>query len=194
MAEVSTIPTLKLAGNVSIITGRASGIGEATSRLFATNGTFVVIADVQDELGQKVANSIGKQHCAYLYCDISNEQQVIVVVEFTVKTVLDLLDTMFSNAGIVSTFDQTVLDLNLTEFNKLFVINARGTTTCVKHATRAMVEQGVRGCIICTTSVAASRGASMHMDYIMLKDTVLGLVRSASKQLGEWGAIVGHMW
>ncbi|GJZ89910.1 (-)-isopiperitenol/(-)-carveol dehydrogenase, mitochondrial-like protein [Tanacetum coccineum] len=94
---------------------------------------------------------------------------------------------MFSNAGIVSTFDQTVLDLNLTEFNKLFVINARGTTTCVKHATRAMVEQGVRGCIICTTSVAASRGASMHMDYIMLKDTVLGLVRSASKQLGMYG-------
>ncbi|KAI7725200.1 hypothetical protein M8C21_015158, partial [Ambrosia artemisiifolia] len=182
----SNPPPLKLAGKIAIITGGASGIGEATARLFANHGAFVVIADIQDEQGQQVANSIGSNHCTYNHCDISDEQQVIATVNFTVKT-YGRLDIMFSNAGVVSTSKQTVLDLDLTEFDALFNINARGTAACVKHAARAMVEQRVRGCIICTASVAASRGGSIRTDYVMAKHAVLGLVRSASKQLGVYG-------
>lgn len=58
---------------------------------------------------------------------------------------------------------------------------------CVKHAARAMVEKHVRGCIVCTGSVVACRGASNRTDYVMGKHAVLGLVRSASKQLGSYG-------
>ncbi|KAI7753127.1 hypothetical protein M8C21_023404, partial [Ambrosia artemisiifolia] len=134
----SNPPPLKLAGKITIITGGASGIGEATARLFANHGAFVVIADIQDEQGQQVANSIGSNHCTYIHCDISDEQQVIATVNFTVKT-YGRLDIMFSNAGVVSTSKQTVLDLDLTEFDALFNINARGTAACVKHAARAMV-------------------------------------------------------
>ncbi|PWA81632.1 (-)-isopiperitenol/(-)-carveol dehydrogenase [Artemisia annua] len=57
MADVSALPTLKLAGKIAIITGGASGIEEATARLFAGNGAFVVIADIQDELGENQAES-----------------------------------------------------------------------------------------------------------------------------------------
>ena len=89
MAQVTALPILKLSGKISIITGGASGIGEATARLFATNGAFVVLADIQDELGQKVAESIGSQHCTYIHCDISNENDVISVVNFTIKTYLN---------------------------------------------------------------------------------------------------------
>ncbi|KAM0038054.1 putative oxidoreductase [Helianthus debilis subsp. tardiflorus] len=49
-----------------------------------------------------------------------------------------------------------------------------------------MVEQRVRGCIICTTSVAASKGGSIRTDYVMSKHALLGLVRSASRQLGVY--------
>nr|GEX46393.1 (-)-isopiperitenol/(-)-carveol dehydrogenase, mitochondrial-like [Tanacetum cinerariifolium] len=185
MTEAST-HVLKPAGKISIITGGASGIGEATARLFASNGAFVVIADIQDELGQKVSNSIGPQHCTYIHCDISSEDDVISLINFTIKT-YGRLDVMFSNAGVVSTSKQTVLDLDLTQFDKLFAINARGTAACVKHAARAMVKQRVRGSIICTTSVVASKGASQRTDYVMAKHAVLGLVRSASKQLGVYG-------
>ncbi|PWA62496.1 (-)-isopiperitenol/(-)-carveol dehydrogenase [Artemisia annua] len=185
MAEVST-HALKLSGKISIITGGASGIGEATARLFASNGAFVVIADIQDELGQKVSNSIGPQHCTYFHCDISCEDDVISLINFTIEKYARL-DIMFSNAGIVSTCKQTVLDLDLTQFDKLFAINTRGTAACVKHAARAMVNQRVKGSIICTTSVAASKGASMRTDYVMSKHAVLGLVRSASNQLGVYG-------
>ncbi|PWA41496.1 (-)-isopiperitenol/(-)-carveol dehydrogenase [Artemisia annua] len=186
MAQVTALSILKLAGKISIITGGASGIGEATARLFATNGAFIVLADIQDELGQKVAESIGSQHCTYIHCDISNENDVISVINFTVKT-YGRLNIMFSNAGIISTSNQTVLDLDLAQFDKLFAINARGTVACVKHAARAMVEHNIRGVIICTTSVGASKGASTRTDYAMSKHPVLGLVRSASKQLGVYG-------
>lgn len=176
MAEASK-PLLKLSGKVSIITGGASGIGEATARLFANHGAIVVIADIQDELGQQVADSIGLSRCTYVHCDVSDEQQVISVVNFTVGT-YGKLDIMFSNAGIVSNSEQTVLDLDLAEFDALFHVNARGTAACVKHAARAMVEKRVRGCIVCTASVAASKGGSGRTDYVMSKHAVLGLVHN----------------
>ncbi|KAI3673441.1 hypothetical protein L6452_39560 [Arctium lappa] len=177
---------LKLAGKTSIITGGASGIGEATAHLFANHGAFVVIADIQDEKGRQVADSIGSDRCTYIHCDVSDEQQVISAVDFTVAT-YGKLDIMFSNAGIVTRSNQTVLDLDLTQFDRLFAVNCRGTAACVKHAARAMVEKGVRGCVICTASVAASRGGSTRTDYVMAKHAVVGLVRSASKQLGVHG-------
>ncbi|KAK9080467.1 hypothetical protein SSX86_000225 [Deinandra increscens subsp. villosa] len=185
MAEVNKQP-LKLAGKISIITGGASGIGEATARFFATHGAFVVIADIQDEEGHQVATSIGSNRCTYFHCDVTDERQVISVVDFTVET-YGHLDIMFSNAGIVSTSVQTVLDLDLTQFDALMAVNARGSAACVKHAARAMVERRVRGCIICTASVAGSRGGSVRTDYVMAKHAVVGLVRSASKQLGVHG-------
>ncbi|KDP31202.1 hypothetical protein JCGZ_11578 [Jatropha curcas] len=123
----------KLAGKIAIITGGASGIGEATARLFADHGALmVVIADCQDQLGQQVATSIG-------------------------------------------------------------AINVRGMAACVKYAARAMIEQRVRGSIVCTGSVAGSKGAMKRTDYVMSKHAVVGLVRSASAQLGVHGIRVNSV-
>ena len=94
---------------------------------------------------------------------------------------------MFSNAGILSPADQTVLDLDISHFDRLFAINARGMALCVKHAARAMVELRVRGSIVCTGSVSATRGGPRRVDYIMSKHAVLGLVRAASVQLAAHG-------
>lgn len=65
--------------------------------------------------------------------------------------------------------------------------------TCVKHAAHAMVEQRVRGSIVCTGSVAGSKGGSKRTDYAMSKHAVLGLVRSASLQLGVHGIRVNRV-
>ncbi|XVF09150.1 hypothetical protein REPUB_Repub07fG0066700 [Reevesia pubescens] len=187
----------KLEGKVAIITGGASGIGEATAWLFSNHGArMIVIADIQDELGQQVAASIGSQKCSYKHCDVADEEQVKALVEWTVQN-YGQLDIMFSNAGIIScknkTSDQTILHLDLTSFDHLFAINVRGMASSVKHAARAMVEQRVRGSIICTASVAASCGGDKDTDYIMSKHAVLGLVRSASKQLGTHGIRVNSV-
>ncbi|KAF6159848.1 hypothetical protein GIB67_032932 [Kingdonia uniflora] len=96
------------------------------------------------------------------------------------------IDIMFSNAGILNP-DQTVLDIDLLKFDHLININMQGMAICVKHAAKAMVSCGVRGSIVCTASAAASIGSERHVDYTMSKHAVLGLMRSASVQLGKYG-------
>ncbi|XP_059444090.1 (-)-isopiperitenol/(-)-carveol dehydrogenase, mitochondrial-like [Corylus avellana] len=187
MADSSALCYNNLQGKVAIVTGGASGIGEATVRLFAEHGTrMVVIADIQDQLGHQVATSIGIHKCNYIHCDVADEDQVKALVESTVQK-YGQLDVMFSNAAIVSPSDQTVLELDFSQFERLFAVNVRGMALCVKHAARAMVEGRVRGSIVCTGSVAASHGARKRTDYCMSKHAVVGLVRSASVQLGVHG-------
>ncbi|KAF8390276.1 hypothetical protein HHK36_024801 [Tetracentron sinense] len=177
----------RLDGKVVIITGGASGIGEATAHLFANNGPrVVVIADIQDELGQHVATSIGLHRCSYIHCDVTDEEQVKSMVDHTVQT-YGRLDIMFSNAGTVNSTNQAVLELSLPAFDHLFAVNVHGMAACVKHAARAMVDGGVKGSIVCTASLAASIGSRKGTNYCMSKHAVLGLVRSASRQLGEYG-------
>lgn len=180
----------KLQGKVAIITGGASGIGEATAHCFVNHGAkAIVIADIQDDKGQNVAASIGHNRCNYIHCDVSDEKHVKSLVDYTVDK-YGRLDIMFSNAGIPkisSSGDQTVLDLDLPMLDKLFSINVRGMAACVKHAACAMVEREVKGSIICTASILASKGNEKFSDYVMSKHAVLGLVRSASMQLGAYG-------
>lgn len=186
-------PTKKLQGKVAIITGGASGIGEATAHLFAEHGArAVVIADIQDDKGRCVAEAIGLNRCSYVHCDVTDENQVKAAVDWTVKT-YGQLDVMFSNAGIVSRSDQVILDLDFSQFDHLFAINVRGMAACVKHAALAMVERRVRGSIICTASVAGSKGTKRRTDYTMSKHAVVGLVRAASQQLGEHGIRVNSV-
>lgn len=87
MAEApSSNKGLKLAGKVAIVTGGASGIGEATARVFVDQGArMVVIADIQDELGNKVAASIGTHRCTYIHCNVVDEDQVQNLVQSTVN-------------------------------------------------------------------------------------------------------------
>lgn len=176
----------RLHGKVAIITGGASGLGEATARLFAEHGAAVIIADIQDELGQNVAASIGHVRCKYVHCDVSDESQIKQLVE---QTTLHhgRIDVLFCNAGIVLP-TQTVLDLNLDDMDRVFGVNVRGPAALIKHGGRAMVEAGVRGSIICTASVAgSSAGVPGTVDYTMAKHAVVGLARAACSELGKHG-------
>ncbi|KAL3716490.1 hypothetical protein ACJRO7_008136 [Eucalyptus globulus] len=182
----------RLQGKVVIVTGGASGIGEATARLFAAHGArMVVIADVQ-ETGREVAASVGTGNCTYVHCDVTEEPQV----ESLVRSTVDLwgrLDVMFSNVGVVSGCDQTVLDLDLGQFDRVMAINVRGMAACIKHAARAMAEGGVRGSIVCTSSVTGRSGGVRNTDYHVSKHALGGLVRSASVQLGAHGIRVNSV-
>ncbi|XP_027156187.1 short-chain dehydrogenase reductase 3b-like [Coffea eugenioides] len=186
MAQQPSSITKKLEAKVAIVTGGASGIGEATARLFANHGAKVVIADIQDEKGRTVAESIGSKNCIYVRCDVADEEQVKRMIDSTIQT-YGQLDIMFSNAGVFSKSNQLVIDLDFSELDQLFAINVRGMTACVKHAAKAMVERGVKGSIVCTASIAATIAGEVSTDYYMSKHAVLGLMRCASKQLGPHG-------
>ncbi|KAF7141025.1 hypothetical protein RHSIM_Rhsim06G0175200 [Rhododendron simsii] len=179
----------RLEGKVAIITGAASGIGEAAAKLFVENGAFVVVADIQEELGLKVVASIAGpdvDRAIYKYCDVTVEKQVEETVAFAIEK-YGTLDIMFSNAGIMSSWE-SILDMDMEEgFDRTMAVNLRGPALCIKHAARAMVKRQVRGSIICTASIASVLGGLCPIAYNTSKHGLVGLVRSAASELGKHG-------
>ncbi|PON43200.1 Short-chain dehydrogenase/reductase [Parasponia andersonii] len=175
----------RLEGKVAIVTGAASGIGEETARLFAANGAFVVVADVQDELGQQVVESIGSEKVSYHHCDVRDEKQVEATVNYTLEK-YGTLDVLFSNAGVIGPMS-TLLDLDIEAFDNTMAINVRGVAATFKHAARAMVPRNIRGSLICTASVAASVGGTGPHAYTTSKHALVGLVKTACSELGAHG-------
>ena len=172
-------------GKVAIITGAASGIGEAAARLFVSNGALVVIADIQDDLGAQVVASIGHDKCSYKHCDVTDEKQVEEAVQYAIST-YGRLDIAYSNAGLMGSA-AGVTDVDLAEMDRILAVNVRGTAAVIKHAARAMIEAGTRGSIICTASLASCRANIGPMSYTASKHAVLGLVRTATGELGKHG-------
>lgn len=182
----------RLEGKVALITGAASGIGEATARLFAENGASIIIADIQDNLGRLVASSIGPK-ASYVHCDVRDEDQVEAAVKFAVKK-HGTLDVMFSNAGVLGGSSPGILDMNLHEFDNTITVNLRGAAACIKHAARVMVSQQKKGgSIICTASVAARVAGSAPAAYTASKHGLVGLVKTACRDLGEYGIRVNSV-
>ncbi|XP_058217581.1 short-chain dehydrogenase reductase 3a-like [Rhododendron vialii] len=157
----------RLEGKVAIITGAASGIGEAAAKLFVENGAFVVVADIQEELGLKVVASIAGpdvNRAIYKNCDVTVEKQVEETVAFAIEK-YGTLDIMYSNAGILGPMD-SILDMDMEEgFDRTMAVNLRGPALCIKHAARAMVKRQVRGSIICTASTASVLGGMGPISY-----------------------------
>lgn len=89
---------LRLEGKVAIITGGASGIGATAATLFHEDGAKVVIADVQDNLGQALACKLGED-VFYIHCDVTNEDEITNLVDTAVAK-HGKLDIMYNNAGI----------------------------------------------------------------------------------------------
>ncbi|XP_045796818.1 short-chain dehydrogenase reductase 3b-like isoform X2 [Trifolium pratense] len=182
---------LRLEGKVAIVTGAASGIGAETVKTFVENGAFVVIADINDELGLQVATSIGLDKVSYHHCDVRDEKQVEETVAFALEK-YGTLDIMFSNAGITGPLS-SILEFNLSEFDNTMAVNVRGSAATIKHAARVMVERKIRGSIICMASIAGSIAGSGGHDYVTSKHGLIGLVRSTCSELGAYGIRVNSI-
>lgn len=145
MAECTSTPTnssLRLTAKVAIVTGGASGIGEATARVFAEQGArMVVIADIQDDLVNRVAASIGTHRCTYVHCDVADEEQVKYLVQTTVNA-YGQIDIMFRNAGIASPSKQTVSELDMSQ--QLFAVNMHTWNSGVRETRSACDIGGAR--------------------------------------------------
>lgn len=110
---------------MALITGAASGIGEETARLFAANGAFVVVADIDDELGQKVVDFIGVNQASFHHCDVRDEKQVEETMNYTIEK-HGRLDILFSNAGIIGCLTSSILTLDMSKFDNIMATNVRG--------------------------------------------------------------------
>jgi NAD(P)-dependent dehydrogenase (short-subunit alcohol dehydrogenase family) len=171
----------RLANKVALITGGASGIGEATVRLFVAEGASVVIADLQDERGRRVAAELGPR-AAYVHADVSREADVQAAVAETERH-FGRLDCIFNNAGYGGVGGR-IAEVPVDGFDATMGVLVRGVFLGMKHAAPVMKRQG-SGSIISTASIAGLRtGLGPHV-YSAAKAAVIHLTRSVAMELGE---------
>jgi NAD(P)-dependent dehydrogenase (short-subunit alcohol dehydrogenase family) len=175
----------RLAGKVALVTGGASGIGEATVRLFAQEGAAVVIADI-DERGRDVATELGAR-AAFVRCDVSREADVAAAVAEAV-TRFGRLDCLFNNAGYGGVGGK-IEDVPVGGFDETLAVLLRGPFLGMKHAAPVMKRQG-SGSIISTASVAGLRAGYGPHVYSTAKAAVIHLTRTVAMELGEHGVRV----
>ena len=176
----------RLESKVAIITGGASGIGEATARLFVENGAFVVIGDVQDDLGTHLANELGSNVAIYKHCDVTLESDMEGLVT-QAMTKWGKLDIMFSNAGIHPKVKFGMQNVDITNFDNVMNVNVRGMVLAIKHASRVMVETRTRGVIIFVGSLTSVISTRAPIEYTISKHALLGLMKGAASDLGKYG-------
>jgi cyclopentanol dehydrogenase len=169
----------RLAGKVAIVTGGASGIGEATSRLFAAHGAKVVVADIQDERGRMVAGSIIESggEAVFIRLDVSKEPDWEAVVRDTVAR-YGKLNVLVNNAGMSGPKGrEQVEQVQRENWDAVMAVNATSVVLGLKHAIPLMRQAG-GGSVINISSIygivgSKKGGAAYHASK--------GAVRTLSK-------------
>jgi len=176
---------MRLKDKVSLITGAAHGMGECTARLFCREGAKVVIADVLEAEGQKVAAELtaAGADCVFLRLDVSNENQWQDVMRATIAR-HGGLNILVNNAGISGSLPDR---MSTEHFDRLMSVNARGTFLGVKYAVPELQKAG-GGSIVNVSSISALVGQQfVHMGYNAAKAAIHILTKSAAVQFGKDG-------
>ena len=172
----------RLDGEVAIITGAARGQGEAAARMFTREGAKVVLTDILDEQGEKVAQEIGDA-AHYVHLDVSQEDQWQKVIEETVKT-FSKLTILINNAGIGLKEDYGVEQTSLDVWNKVLTVNLTGAFLGMKYAIPAMREAG-HGSIVNISSIAGIVGGGGLPAYHASKGGLRLLTKTAAIQYAK---------
>lgn len=179
---------MQIQNNVFIITGGASGLGEATARMITANGGKVVIADVQVEAGQKLAAEL---NATFVKCDVTQEADGQTVV--AAATAAGTLRGLINCAGVAPAMKTVGKDgaHALELFQRVVNINLVGTFNMARLAAEAMSKteamQDERGIIINTASVAAFDGQMGQAAYASSKAAVVGLTLPMARDLSRNG-------
>jgi NAD(P)-dependent dehydrogenase (short-subunit alcohol dehydrogenase family) len=184
---------MELTNTSAIVTGGASGLGEATARLLASRGVKVVLADIGDDKGEILAKEIDG---AYVHCDVTNTEQVIAATE-AAKAMAPLWSAV--NCAGIGWATRTIgkdgeyasaHDLDL--YRRVIEINLIGTFNVCRIAATAMSHNtpdtdGLRGAIVNTASVAAEDGQIGQVAYSSSKGGVVGLTLPLARDLAAIG-------
>lgn len=174
-------------GQVVLITGAASGIGQATARMFAREGAFVKVLDVQDVSGEATVEGIVREGgtAAYHHADVTDE----AAVEAVVTQIADdhgRIDVLFNNAGGSTVNDGDVYELDLKEFWRCVSLDLAGTVIVSKKVLPHMIA-AKRGSIVHATSIGAMIGIAHVSGYTAAKGGVSALTRSMAVEYASYG-------
>ena len=170
----------QLEGKVAIITGAAQGMGEKHAIRFVEEGAKVILTDIQDEMGQALADRLGG-NAVYMHLDVTSEEQWADVVNRTVEKFGDIT-VLVNNAGYGKFL---IMDqLSAADYERHMQINFMGVVYGMKAVVDSMRKAG-GGSIINISSVDGVRGASTGTAYCAAKHAVEGLTKAACVEYGK---------
>jgi NAD(P)-dependent dehydrogenase (short-subunit alcohol dehydrogenase family) len=175
-----------LDGKAVLITGAASGIGRATALAADDEGAQLLLADVNAEAGELLAQELGDE-TVFVACDVTREDQVEALVAKASST-FGRLDAAFNCAGILGTVALTT-DLALKDFKSIVEVDLVGVFLCTKHELRVMAAQG-SGSILNMASAAGLIGWAGASGYVAAKHGVVGLSKAAAVEFAPQGVRV----
>ena len=165
-----------LEDKVAIVTGAAGGIGEGIARVFAEEGAKVICADVRQDEGQAVAESIGQAGgtAVFVRCDVSKEDQVAAMVAKTVET-YGRVDVLVNNAGV--NFVKAFEELTVEEWDRVIGVDLRGTFLCTRACIDHFLSQG-SGSVLNIASVHTQACLPGAAPYDAAKWGMVGLTKN----------------
>jgi NAD(P)-dependent dehydrogenase (short-subunit alcohol dehydrogenase family) len=177
---------------VVVISGAASGLGEACARLFVQNRAMVSLLDIEEERGEKLASELGP---SAIFCktDVTDEQSVQIAIEKTVDT-FGAIHVAISCAGV--SYGAKVLGKNgkisMGGFKKVIQINLMGTMHVIRSAAEQMLknapnEDGEKGVVLNTSSGAAWEGQVGQSAYSASKAALVGMTLPIAREFADYG-------
>lgn len=156
----------RLDGKTALVTGGASGIGEAVCRVFSDAGAAVIISDIDKDRGDSLATQLPSARA--IKCDITNEQSVAEMFEGVPR-----LDVLVNNAGIGLVGDVT--ETALADLQRVFRVNVEGLFLITRYAVPRLIES--HGAIVNIGSVAGLIGVKRRFAYCASKGAVVAITR-----------------
>lgn len=178
----------RLQGKVAIITGGARGMGEATSRLFVEEGAKVIIADVLDQEGTKLAGELNG-NAIFVHHDVTDEASWNNVI-IQAKNKFGPIDVLINNAGIL--IFRAIADTEKKDYERVLNVNLVGSFLGVKLVGAEMTKHG-NGSIINISSVDGLKGCNGLAAYASSKWGMRGLTQVAAMEFGPHGVRVNSV-
>jgi NAD(P)-dependent dehydrogenase (short-subunit alcohol dehydrogenase family) len=178
------------AGRGVLVTGAAHGIGRSTVEAFVREGAAVLLADVDDAAGQRLADDLRADgaNVAYVHCDVTDDAQVHAMVDAAVGR-FGRLDCAFNNAGIEGEVAGTA-DASDAGWARMLDVNLTGTWRCLRHEIAVMRSRG-GGSIVNCASILGLVGTASAAAYTATKHGVVGntTARAAATALHPLGRL-----
>jgi NAD(P)-dependent dehydrogenase (short-subunit alcohol dehydrogenase family) len=167
----------RLEGKVALITGGGSGIGAASAIRFAAEGARVAIAEIDSDRGRQVAGQVEETggEAVFVQTDVTDADSVRGAVEETVRR-FGKLDVLFNSAGGAVPEDSSIVDVDLSVWDRTMRLDLLGTILSCRYASPEIVQAG-GGAIVNMSSGAALRGSSPSQIYTAAKGAILSLTR-----------------
>lgn len=185
---------MEISGVGALVTGGASGLGEATVRALAARGAIVTVVDRDVERGKQLVDEL--DGARFAECDVTNDDQVAEAVAVASSGIeLRIAANCAGVGAAIRTIDRDGNPHNRKIFDRVVRVNLMGTFYVMSHAAAVMAtstpdEDGLRGVVINTASVAAFDGQIGQLSYSASKAAVVGMTLPAARDLATIGVRV----